>query len=63
METPHISSERYVPSNSLRDAHSQSVKLERSTLKCFENTDTVSLSSRHKEDEQNISDSSNSFSS
>ena len=60
METPHISSERYVQNNSLREAHSQSVKLESSTLKCFENTDILFPSSRYKEDDKLASNSSKS---
>lgn len=41
METPNnIISDRYVSNYSLRDTHSQSIKLEGSSLQCSDNTES-----------------------
>lgn len=54
METPHINSDRYVPTNSLRDTQSQSVPIARSTFPWSDNTDSGQRVSR-KEDSKNNS--------
>ena len=58
METPNMNADRYVWPNSLRDTHSQSVQLDRTTLPCKGNTDSGAQKSSEEENKYNFSSNS-----
>lgn len=57
METPNINTDRYVSTNSLRDTHSQSVHIPRSSLPWSDNTDSGQRLSGNEENKNNNSSS------